>query len=136
MFVPFTIPSRGPDGQLRKSDNPVIHYGNVDTGSMVNVMYSGVLLAHPELEQYKQDFNHVITGVGDKVTKVVCKLVSVPISLGDDQLPGSCIRTTFYVLDCPSYHFILGLTALSLVNGTVYCGARRMSFTLGPRGKG
>jgi hypothetical protein len=42
MFAPFTFvtpsPKEGGSGKL-----PVIHYGNVDTGSMVNVMYSGVL---------------------------------------------------------------------------------------------
>lgn len=84
MFAPFTFPPRDAQGHIVTSGDPVIHYGNVDTGSMVNVMYSGMLDANPDLSQYKTEFRHVITGVGDKVTNVVCKLINVPVSLGMD----------------------------------------------------
>ena len=73
---------------------------------MVNIMYSGVLAAFPELEQYRKTFQHVVKGVGNKETMVICKLDNVPVSLGTEQLKGSCRTTTFYVLDCPSYHCI------------------------------
>jgi hypothetical protein len=49
---------------------------------MVNVMYSGVLDTYKELGKYRAAFQHVICGVGDKITKVICKLVDVPVSLG------------------------------------------------------
>lgn len=136
MFVPFTLVGRDLEGKLKRDEKPVIHYGNADTGSMVNVLYSGVLSANQGLEQYRADFQHMIRGVGEKITKVICKLVDVPVSLGYDQAPGSLIKATFYVIDCPSYHFIIGLTLLSVVNGQVHCGARRLTYTLGPAGKG
>jgi hypothetical protein len=79
---------------------------------MVNIMYSGVLNSFPELTQYQQPFQHEVRGVGNNITKVVCKLTNVPVSVGADQAKGSCFRTTFYVLNCPTYHCILGLTLL------------------------
>lgn len=136
MFVPFTLLERDIEGKLQRCQDPVVHYGNADTGSMVNVMYSGVLSANQELEKYKAEFQHVICGVGEKITRVVCKLVDVPVSLGYHQEPGSLVKATFYVIDCPSYHFIIGLTLLTVVNGQVHCGARRLTYTLGPAGKG
>ena len=40
------------------------------------------------------------------------------------------------MLQCESYHFILGLTLLALVDGGVFCGSRRLEYTLGPVGQG
>lgn len=60
-------------------------------------------------------------GVGNKITRVVSKLVDVPISLGVHQLPGTYNKCTFYVLDTPGYHFILGLTLLGAVKNIVHC---------------
>ncbi len=136
MFCPFTIVKRGEGGQLQRSTAPMLHWGNVDTGSMVNIVYSGVLRAFPHLHQYHQPFEHVVKGVADKLTKVTGKLVGVPISLGMEQRAGTCVKTTFYVLQCESYHFILGLTLLALIDGGVFCGSRRLEYTLGPAGKG
>ncbi len=51
-----------------------------------------------------------------------------------EQGAGTCIKTTFYVLDCNSYHFILGLTLLAVIDGGVFCGSRRLEYTLGPAG--
>lgn len=53
MFAPFTIPTADKQGKLVKDDKAVVHWGNVDTGSMVNIMYSGVLAAFPELKKYQ-----------------------------------------------------------------------------------
>ncbi len=103
---------------------------------MVNIMYSGVLAAFPELEQYRKTFQHVVKGVGNKETMVICKLDNVPVSLGTEQLKGSCRTTTFYVLDCPSYHCIIGLTLLQKLDAGVFCTSRRLQFTLGQAGKG
>ncbi len=103
---------------------------------MVNIVYSGVLHAFPHLHQYHQPFEHVVKGVADKLTKVTGKLVGVPISLGMEQRAGTCVKTNFYVLQCESYHFILGLTLLALIDGGVFCGSRRLEYTLGPAGKG
>ncbi len=74
--------------------------------------------------------------MGDKVTKVICKLDGVPVSMGTEQLKGSCRTTTFYVLDCPSYHCILGLTLLQKIDAGVFCTSRKLQFTLGQAGKG
>ncbi len=60
----------------------MMHWGNLDTGSMVNIAYSGVLSTFPHLHQYWEDFQHAVKGVGDRLTKVTGKLVGVPISLG------------------------------------------------------
>lgn len=135
MFAPFTFPSENVGQTQTRGQQPVVHYGNVDTGSMVNVMYSGVLEANPHLNAYRAEFSHVICGVGNKVTKVICKLVNVPLSLGTKPEPGSLVKATFYVIACPGYHFILGLTLLGAVRGMVNCGERTLVYTLGPTGK-
>ena len=44
------------------------------------------------------------------------------------------MKTTFYVLQCDTYHFILGLTLLSAIDGGVFCGSRRLEYTLGKSG--
>ena len=93
---------------------------------MVNILYSGVLQGFPELEKFKMNFQHEVKGVGNKTTKVVCKLANVPVSIGSDQERGSCHTTTFYVLDCPSYHCIIGLTLLQKIDAGVFCSTRRM----------
>ncbi len=135
MFCPFTVVGRDPrTGQLHRQAAPMMHWGNVDTGSMVNIVYSGVLRTFPHLHQYWEDFEHVVKGVGDRLTKVTGKVVGVPVSLGMEQAPGSCIKTTFYVLACDSYHFILGLTLLAAIDGGVYCGSRRLDYAMGPTG--
>ena len=134
LFCPFTVVERDAAGKLTRGTNPMLHWGNVDTGSMVNIVYSGVLRTFPHLHQYHQEFEHVVKGVGDNLTKVTGKLVGVPISLVMEQASGTCIKTNFYVLACESYHFILGLTLLAVVDGGVFCGSRRLEFTLGPAG--
>lgn len=78
----------------------------------------------------------MVEGVGGKVTHVVGKLVDVPISLGREQAPGTSVRATFYVLDCQRYHWILGLTLLSAVDGVVRCRTRTLAFTLAAAGGG
>ena len=135
MFCPFVIMERDSKGNLTRQENPMMHWGNVDTGSMVNIVYSGVLRNFPHLHQYHQKFEHVVKGVGDNLTKVVGKLVNVPISLGMEQAPGTCKKVTFYVLQCDTYHFILGLDLLAKIDGGVFCGSRRLEYTLGPEGK-
>ena len=52
MFAPFTIPATN----TSPNSAPTVHWGNVDTGSMVNILYSGVLQGFPELEQFKKAF--------------------------------------------------------------------------------
>ena len=126
MFAPFTVPSIDESGHPSRQPQPVVHWGNVDTGAMVNITYSGVLEAFPELAAYKQAFRHVVQGVGNKQTNVVCKLANVPVSIGPDQPAGSCIHTNFYVLECPSYHFILGLALLAKISAGVFCSTREM----------
>ena len=136
MFAPFTVGKVAGEGQLEREADPVVHWGNVDTGAMVNIVYSGVVDTHPGLARYKSDFTHVVKGVGDKTTKVIYKLVGVPISVGSKQVPGSFRRVTFYVLDCPSYHWILGLSLLQAIDAGVFCSSRTMQFKLGKAGKG
>ena len=134
MFASFTIPSIGTSGQFERAVSPTVHWGNVDTGSMVNILYSGVLAGFPELSKFKRDFQHEVKGVGNKTTQVICKLTHVPVSIGAEQEKGSCNTTTFYVLDCPGYHFILGLTLLQKIDAAVFCSTRRMEFRLGTAG--
>ena len=57
----------------------------------------------------------------------------MPVSLGVccEALP--CAQATFYVLDNPGYHVILGLTFLNAVDGIVRCRKRELHFT-GPEG--
>lgn len=58
------------------------HWIQVDSGSMINIVYSGVLGVFPELNNFFEDFQHQVTGVGNKVTKIVGKLTNVPLKLG------------------------------------------------------
>jgi hypothetical protein len=68
MFAPFTIPTS------RVPEITTVHWGNVDTGAMVNVVYEGVIRVFKSLQSYMVDFHHEITGVGGKKTRVICKL--------------------------------------------------------------
>lgn len=128
IFAPFL--AGGPDG------SGVTHWANVDSGAMVNVVYSGVLAAHPELEAYRQEYANTVNGVGGAKTKVVGKLVGVPIALGEAQhasefapVPRPPVPTSFYVLDCPTkYHWILGLQYLNVVDGAVFTRRRQLHY--------
>lgn len=40
----------------------------MDTGSMVNLVYQGVLEAFPELQAYHRAFEHAVKGVGGITT--------------------------------------------------------------------
>ncbi len=73
IFAPFSI--HHPEATLP-------HWGNVDTGSMVNIIYEEVVQAFPYLEQYRQPFSHSVEGIGGNQVKVIGKLVDVPLSLG------------------------------------------------------
>ena len=46
MFAPFTVAS----GKV--ADTPTTHWGNVDTGAMVNVVYLGVTRVFKDLQKY------------------------------------------------------------------------------------
>lgn len=112
------------------------HWGNVDSGSMVNICYSGVLTAYPWLRKYSQEFRHVVKGVGENVSRVLCKLADVPLCLGKNAVSGTWLTTTFYVLECPQYHFILGLPLLSCIDAQIRCKPRELVYKLGPGGTG
>ena len=47
MFAPFTIITSDSKGTLAHTPDPTIHWANVDTGSMVNIIYHGVVQAFP-----------------------------------------------------------------------------------------
>lgn len=98
LFAPFHVAEQSTSAGAKLG--VTLHWGNVDTGSMVNIIYSGVLSAFPALLQYKHPFTHIVKGVGGKTSTVTCKLVDVPLSIGREQEPGSWVTTTFYVLDC------------------------------------
>ncbi len=112
IFAPFAI--HHPQAELT-------HWGNVDTGSMVNIVYEGVVHAFPYLKSYWEDTKMTVEGVGGKYTQVVGKLVDVPISLGLRCMEEPCTYATFYVLKHPGYHYILGLTFLKSIDGVVSC---------------
>ena len=61
MFAPFMIPNDQTVG-----DVATVHWGNVDTGAMVNVVYLGVTRVFHSLQQYWVEYNHVLYGVGGK----------------------------------------------------------------------
>ena len=75
------------------------------------------------------DFNHAITGVGGKLTRIVGKLQDVPLSLGTRFNEPEAVLTTFYVVDNQAYHWILGLPLLASVHGKVLCHERILEFT-------
>lgn len=82
MFASFSVAVRGSQGSIPTCADPLLHWGNVDTGAMVNLVYGGVLDTFPELRRYQQEFHHVVQGVGQTKTQVVGKLVGVPVHLG------------------------------------------------------
>ena len=126
MFAPFTVDSK------KVADKPTVHWGNVDTGAMVNVVYLGVTRVFKGLQQYWQDFNHVITGVGGKKTRIVAKLRDVPLELGETFGAHTPTPATFYVVDSDDYHWILGLPFLGSVEGKVDCKDRVLEFKAVP----
>ena len=96
---------------------------------MVNIVYKGVVDKWPFLKYYWRSTQLTVEGVGGKRSQVVGKLVDVPISLGLRRAPEPCTLATFYVLDAPGYHFILGLTFLNAVDWVVKCRDQELEFT-------
>lgn len=123
MFAPFTAAKEG------VADSTTVHWGNVDTGAMVNVVYLGVTRVFKELQRYWVDFNHALTGVGGKRTRIVAKLKDVPLSLGEQHLEADVVHSTFYVIDNDDYHWILGLPLLAAIRGKVLCKDRALEYT-------
>ena len=61
MFAPLFVPSSDKVNSL-----VLIHWGNVDTRAMVNVVYLGVTRVFKTLQQYWVKYDHVLYGVGGK----------------------------------------------------------------------
>ena len=120
LFAPFIIDH---------SQATCPQWGNVDTGSMVNIVYRDVVQAFPYLQQYRDFFNHMVEGIGGKKVKVTGKLVDVPLYLGAAKYGPPRVYATFYVVDAPGYHWILGLTLLNQVDGVVHCKAKQLHYT-------
>jgi hypothetical protein len=113
---------------------PLTHWANVDSGSMVNIVYQGVIDAFPELRAFREAYSHQVTGVAGKVTKVVGKLVGVPIHLGHPPASSTTITATFYILESPRYHWILGLHTLNAIDGVIFCSRRQLHYQPDPAG--
>ncbi len=111
---------------------PTTHWANVDSGSMVNIVYQGVVDAFPELQCYHQPYTHEVAGVGGKVTKVVGKLVGMPVHLGHPPATHSPFTATFYILDSPKYHWIFGLHTLNAIDAAIWCNRRQLRYQLAP----
>lgn len=135
MFAPFSIPSSDKVGSLVP-----IHWGNVDTGAMVNVVYLGVTRVFKTLQQYWVTYDHVLYGVGGKQTKIVAMLKDVPIHMGCNTTTDSndfsphtnnqaILKATFLVVDNDDYHWILGIPLLAGLNGLVHCRDRTLQYT-------
>jgi hypothetical protein len=135
MFAPFSIPSLDKVGSLVP-----IHWGNVDTGAMVNVVYLGVTRVFKTLQQYWVKYDHVLYGVGGKQTKIVAMLKDVPIRMGchtarepdafgPDTNVSVDFKATFLVVDNDDYHWILGIPLLAGLNGLVHCRDRTLQYT-------
>ena len=132
MFAQFVVPQGGKVG-----DVATIHWGNVDTGAMVNVVYLGVTRVFKYLQKYWVAYNHVLYGVGGKQTRIVAMLKDVPVILGNDCADDKglldpatpCHTATFLVVDHDDYHWILGIPLLAAVDGMVKCRERRLQYT-------
>jgi len=129
MFAPFVIPSNSTVG-----DVATVHWGNVDTGAMVNVVYLGVTRVFQYLQKYWVEYNHVLYGVGGKQTRIVAMLKDVPVILGDSRSPAptapntQCHKATFLVVDHDDYHWILGIPLLAAIDGMVRCRERSLEY--------
>lgn len=66
---------------------------------MVNVVYEGVVRVFKDLDRYLKPFHHEIIGVGGKRTKIVGKLVDVPVRLGKVDCRQEAYCTTFFVVE-------------------------------------
>jgi len=129
MFAPFIIPS-----DHTVSDIPVVHWGNVDTGAMVNVVYLGVTRVFQYLQKFWVKYEHVLYGVGGKRTNIVAMLKDVPLHIGTDRCPSSrdsssLFTATFLVVDNDDYHWILGIPLLAALNAKVSCKERVLEYT-------
>ena len=89
MFAPFSIATEDTTGKLLRQESPLLHWGNVETGSMVNLVYRGVLEAFPELQAYHQNFEHAVKCVGgitirkhseEGVTTLIKIMLEMPFS--------------------------------------------------------
>lgn len=124
LFAPFFV-------TWEPTSTPLVtHWGNVDSGSMVNIVYSSILEAFPELNKSWEAYQQVVMGVGNKTTSVVGKLVDVSIHLGHPPNAGKAFRTTFYVLECKKYHWILGLHALNSIDAGIFARKGEITYQL------
>ncbi len=55
--------------------------------------------------------------------------MDVPLTLARRCDPVPCTHATFYVLQNPGYHFILGLTLLNAIDGIVRCRLQKLTYT-------
>ena len=127
MFGPFTVaePEQGSWGSRQEA--PTVHWAHVDSGSMVCIVYEGVLAAFPSLGRYKRPWKHEVVGIGGRKTQINGKLVGVPVCLGDKPNKGPIVSVTFYILGgCMEYHWLFGLTLLQPIEGTIFCAQRML----------
>jgi hypothetical protein len=140
MFAPFVIPSDATVG-----DMATVHWGNVDTGAMVNVVYLGVTRVFQYLQKYWIKYEHVLYGVGGKRTRIVAMLKDVPVIFGSNRhsptpvfggntagkplAESACHTATFLVVDNDDYHWILGIPLLAAIDGMVKCRERTLEYT-------
>ena len=91
LAVPFTVPRKGPDGRPIRDPVPVVHFGMLDTGAQISCIPQSVVEAFPAFQQYFVAAPDRIKGVGGIACAVYGELRNVPLSLGDDQAPGSIV---------------------------------------------
>ena len=128
LFVPFTLPRRGPDGRLQQEANPTIHFGMADTGAMVSCMTKEVLDAFPQLQPFFVPQADRLSGVGAVHCHVFGELRGVPVCMGPTQRKGQTILATFRVTEGAGYQIILGLDSMKKLRAVVDVAAEVFKF--------
>ncbi len=90
-----------------------------------------MLTAFPDLARFFVPKESQVFGVCNARQRVVGLLEDVPLHLGAGPVdPKDVVRTTFWVLDNPGYHFILGRQFFAKVRGVVDVGGHTLGATL------
>jgi hypothetical protein len=64
LAIPFTLPERTAEGRFRREEQPMVHFGMIDSGAMVSCVPLSVVKAFPRFAAAYQPCADMLTGIG------------------------------------------------------------------------